>query len=90
VGIIVGQDNLKTYIFEYYKNLLGAPSQNNFSMIESEINDIPQLSEEENNILIADFSEKEVHDAIMQMEKKIRRWDRMVSRLNFTKDFGIL
>jgi hypothetical protein len=88
-GIIVGQDNLKTYISEYYKNLFGAPSQNNFSMIESEINDIPQLSEEENNILFANFSEKEVHDAIMQI-KKIRHWDRMVSRLNFTKDFGIL
>jgi mannosylglycoprotein endo-beta-mannosidase len=31
--------------------------------------DIPQLSVEENNILTADFTEKEVHDAIMQMEK---------------------
>jgi hypothetical protein len=68
-GIIVGQDNLKTYISEYYKNLFGAPTMNNFSMIESEINDIPQLSQEENNILTADFSEKEVQDAIMQMEK---------------------
>jgi hypothetical protein len=69
-GIIVGEDNLKTYISEYYKNLFGAPSQNNFSMIESEINDIPQLYEEEINILNANFSEKEVHDGIMQMEKK--------------------
>jgi hypothetical protein len=38
-------------------------------MIESEIDDIPQLSEEENRILTADFNEKVVHDAIMQMEK---------------------
>jgi hypothetical protein len=68
-GIIVGQDNLKTYISEYYKNLFGAPTMNNFSMIESEIDDIPQLSVEENIILIADFSEKEVQDAITQMEK---------------------
>jgi hypothetical protein len=38
-------------------------------MIESNIDDIPQLSEEENRILTAGFSEKEVYDAIMQMEK---------------------
>jgi mannosylglycoprotein endo-beta-mannosidase len=36
---------------------------------ESDKADIPQLSIEENNILTADFTEKEVHDAIMQMEK---------------------
>jgi hypothetical protein len=66
-GTIVGQDNLKTYISKYYKNLFGEPTPNNFSMIESEIHDIPQLSEEENSILIAGFNEKEVHDAIMQM-----------------------
>jgi hypothetical protein len=68
-GIIVGQDNLKTYISEYYKNLFGDPTPNNFAMIESEIDDIPQLSKEENRILNADFNEKEVRDAIMQMEK---------------------
>jgi hypothetical protein len=38
-------------------------------MIETEINDIPQLLEEANIILTNDFSEKEVYDAIMQMEK---------------------
>jgi hypothetical protein len=32
-GTIVGQDNLKNYISEYYKNLFGAPAQNNFTMI---------------------------------------------------------
>jgi mannosylglycoprotein endo-beta-mannosidase len=68
-GIIVGQDNLKTYISEYYKNLFGEPTLNNFTMIESEIDDIPQLSEEENRIPTADFNEKEVPDAVMQMEK---------------------
>jgi hypothetical protein len=60
---------LKNYISKYYKNLFGAPAQNNFTMIETELDDIPQLSKEENIILTADFSEKEVHDAIMQMEK---------------------
>jgi hypothetical protein len=69
-GVIIGQDNLKTYISEYYKSLFGAPNTNKFTIIETDIDDIPQLSQEENRILTADFTEKEVHDATMQMEKK--------------------
>jgi hypothetical protein len=38
-------------------------------MVESFNHDIPQLSQEENEILVKDFSKKEVFDAIMQMEK---------------------
>jgi hypothetical protein len=68
-GTVVGQDNLKTYISEYYKNLFGEPAPNNFSMIETKIDDIPQLSGEENRILTSGFTEKEIHDAIMPMEK---------------------
>jgi hypothetical protein len=49
-GIIVGHDNLKTYIFEFYKNLFGAPTSNTFEMIESETHDIPLISDEENGI----------------------------------------
>ena len=37
-------------------------------MMEERIEDIPQLSAGENVLLTADFSEDEVHDAIMQME----------------------
>jgi hypothetical protein len=58
-------------------------------MIETELDDIPQLSKEENIILTADFSEKEVHDAIMQC-RKIKHRDRMVSQWNFIKSFGKL
>jgi hypothetical protein len=39
-------------------------------LVESANQDIPQLSQEENNILIAEFTEKEILEAIMQMEKK--------------------
>jgi len=67
-GTIVGEDNLDVYITEYYKKLFGAPAPSNFSMGEDIIHDIPQLSREENDIIIADFTEKEVHDAIFQME----------------------
>ena len=66
---IIGQENLKTYIAEYYKRHFGAAVPNNFSMEESETHDITQLSEEENILLTVDFSEKEVYDTIMQMEK---------------------
>jgi hypothetical protein len=45
-------------------SLFSDPTPNNFSIIESEIDDIPQLSREENRILTA-----EVQDAIMKMEK---------------------
>ena len=37
-------------------------------MMEDQVHDIPQLSEEENNILIANFTMEEVHEAISQME----------------------
>jgi hypothetical protein len=50
--------------------LFGAPCPDHFSLRESEKADIPQLSNDENKILFADFTEQEVFDAIMQMEKK--------------------
>ena len=68
-GTIVGQENLKIYISEFYKKLFGASAKNNFSLVETENQDMPQLSNEENEILTASFTEKEVHEAIMQMEK---------------------
>jgi mannosylglycoprotein endo-beta-mannosidase len=65
----VGEENLKVYITEFYKNLFGAPVPNYFTIDESKVADIPQLPNEENEILVADFTEQEVHDAIFQMEK---------------------
>ena len=40
----------------------------NLSMEESFTNDMPQISPEENSILTSEFSDKEVYDAISQME----------------------
>jgi hypothetical protein len=68
-GTIVGQENLKIYISEYYKKLFGPPCGSGCTLLETVTHDIPQLSQEENEILISDFTEKEIHDAIMQMEK---------------------
>jgi hypothetical protein len=68
-GTIVGEDNLKVYISEFYKKLFGEPDPSFFSLNEEFAHDIPQLSVEENEILIAAFTEKEVFEAISQMEK---------------------
>ena len=67
-GTIVGQENLKTYISEYYKQLFGAPVSKNFALDENRVHDMPQISQEENEILTQNFSAKEVFEAIQQME----------------------
>ena len=52
-GTIVGEENLRFYITNFYKTLFGAPATNNFSLREDLVAVIPQLSVEENNVLIA-------------------------------------
>ena len=68
-GVIEGQNNLKTYITQFYKELFGEPGNSHFSLDEEWIQDIPQVTREENNILSRPFSEKEIKDAIFQMER---------------------
>ena len=67
-GTIVGQDNLKIYITEYYKRLFGPPEGSCVSLDESRVSDIPQLTSVENDVLTAPFSEKEVFEAIAKMK----------------------
>jgi hypothetical protein len=57
-------------------------------MLESRTNDIPQPCDEE-RILAAHFTgKKEVHEAILQMERnKAPGWDGF--QQNFTKKFGM-
>ena len=66
-GTIVGQENLKVYITNYYKQLFGPPERSFVSLDESRVEDVPQLQTEENEILTAPFTEKEVYEAIAQM-----------------------
>ena len=49
---------MKNYITEYYKGLFGPHIHNSFSMDETLRYDIPQVSEEENEMLTAPFSEE--------------------------------
>jgi excinuclease UvrABC nuclease subunit len=67
-GVIEGQANLKSYITQFYKGLFGEPEQTSFSLELDRTEDIKQVSEAENDILTAPFSEKEVKAAIFQME----------------------
>jgi hypothetical protein len=55
-GNIVGEDNLKIYVTGFYKKLFGAPDPTSFSLVEDNIQDIPQLSPLENSILTSDFT----------------------------------
>jgi hypothetical protein len=48
--------------------LFGEPATSTLTLIEEIRQDISQLTLEENNILVAEFTEKEVKDAIFQME----------------------
>ena len=67
-GVIEGNDDLKRYITKYYKDLFGSPEENHFSLDESRRDDIPQVSNAENELLTACFSDKEVKETIFQME----------------------
>jgi mannosylglycoprotein endo-beta-mannosidase len=67
-GVVVNSDHLKCHITNYYKTLFGIPEQTEITLMEDQIHDIPQVSDEENEILIADFIENEVREAVFQME----------------------
>jgi len=47
--VIEGQENLKVFITKYYKDLFGSSQRNNFSLDESQINDIPRLMRKKTN-----------------------------------------
>ena len=66
---IVGDGNLKNYITEYYKEQFGPHTPNSFSMDETLRHDIPQVSEEENEVLVAPFSEEEVKLVVLDMKQ---------------------
>ena len=66
--IIRGDEELKKYITTYYKGLFGPPDNNDFNLDVTWIDDIPQVTDNENEILTSVFTEAEVRVAIFQME----------------------
>jgi hypothetical protein len=77
---------LKKYITSYYKSLFGTPQENSITLDEERRDDIPQVSEEENMVLMANFSEQEV-------KRRYYKWNiinhqaEMGFRLNSNKCF---
>jgi hypothetical protein len=67
-GTTEGHKNLKSSITNYCKGLFGSLDEDNFDMDENRTSDILQVSAEENNLLTAPYSEKEVKKAIFPMK----------------------
>jgi hypothetical protein len=66
--VVEGDEQLKKYITKYYKGLFGSPLENNFSLDELIRDNIPQVTEGENEKLTKPFCEEEVKNAIFDME----------------------
>jgi hypothetical protein len=61
-----GNENLQSYITNFYTNLFGPHEDNNFSLDEEIREDLTQVTEQENEFLTAEFTE--IHDVVFQME----------------------
>jgi hypothetical protein len=48
--------------------LFGAPEDSHISLDESRVDDIPQVSPQENAVLSAPFTEEEIRKSVFQME----------------------
>jgi mannosylglycoprotein endo-beta-mannosidase len=67
-GVVIGDDHLKSHITTYYKDIFGQSENLDISLREDQNMDIPQVSLEENDILISLFTESEVREEVFQME----------------------
>jgi hypothetical protein len=67
-NIISGDAQLKGHITNYHKNLFGPSEISPIMLDESQIDDIPQVSDLKNEYLTDTFSQEEVRAAIFQME----------------------
>jgi hypothetical protein len=66
-NVISGDDDLNKHITTYYKGLFGRPEESSIILDAGCTEDIPQVTEEENHILVEKFSEDEVRKVIFQM-----------------------
>jgi hypothetical protein len=67
-SILTGDAQLKEHITSYYKNLFGPSEDSLLSLDESQTEDIPQVSDLENEFLTEPFTQEEVRTTIFQME----------------------
>lgn len=66
---IEGDDNLLQHATKYYVDLFGPTSEHEIQMDEETQENIPNVSEMDNSLLCRPFSEKEVKEALWQLEK---------------------
>ena len=71
--IIKGDEQLKTYITQYYKGLFGPNACEDFTMDKFRRNDTPQVSAGNNEKLIAPFTDKEVRGNFQMKHNKSAR-----------------
>jgi hypothetical protein len=67
-GVVEGEERLKEFITKYYKNLFGPSHSCGLTLNESLVEDIPKITSSDSETLLADFSEKEVREAIFQLK----------------------
>jgi hypothetical protein len=67
-GVYIEEEGLKRHITNYYKGLLGISGQNAIEMNESFTHDIHQVSNIENEILIAPFTLGKIREAVFHMD----------------------
>jgi hypothetical protein len=63
-NIISGDEDHKKHITTYSKGLFGRPEESLFTLDAGRTGDIPQVTEEENRILVEEFTEEEVRMAV--------------------------
>jgi hypothetical protein len=72
--LIQGDDQLSNYIMDYYQGLFGHTEDDYLTLDERVTEDIQQVSPEENEMLTAVFTKKEVKEAIFQMKHNKALW----------------
>jgi hypothetical protein len=63
-NIINEDDDLKNHITTYYKGLFGRPKERSITLDSGHRDDIPQVTVEENHILVEEFTVDEVKKAV--------------------------
>jgi hypothetical protein len=88
-NIIEDDAQLKQHITNYYKNMFGPPESSSIVLEEHQVQDIPQVSDLENEFLTDVFSESEVKAAWCSRWNTIRHQDRMAFHLSFIRSSRI-
>lgn len=68
--VIEGDEKLLEHANEYYSDLFGPPTEFEVQMDPEIWQNIPRVSDSDNDLLYKTFSEKEIKDALDQMGKK--------------------